>query len=458
MRHQVAIIGGGWAGLAAAVRATELGLQVSVYEASRHWGGRARRLNLAHPAGDSLPLDNGQHILIGAYRQTLAMMRTVGVPLQEVLRPMPLDLRFADGTGLATPRWARRWPAPLDILAAVCQAGGWSWSDRWSFLLAAARWRRLGFVCPAHVSVADLCARLTPRVMEDLIEPLCVAALNTPAREASGQVFLTVLRDALLGQGTPPWRASDLLLPCADLGRLLPDAAVQWLQRHGATMHTGARVRSLVFRGSTWHLTTPDFTHEADHVIVATGAPEASGLLKPVAGVPAHWVARAQAIRHEPIATLYVQGELEGGWPGQQPMLALRSRHAGEPAQYVFHRNRLDGAMWPPERQGVPLLAFVASACRLDRPSLEAAVLAQAREQLGLHQPRLLQTVIEKRATFVCSPGLQRPGRDVAPGLTAAGDYVEGPYPATLEGAVRSGVNAADCASAILQGRQHVAP
>lgn len=444
MSRRVAIIGGGWAGLAAAVRATELGLRVSVYEASRQWGGRARRLQLVHPDGHVLPLDNGQHILIGAYRQTLALMRTVGVPLQEVLRPMPLDLRFADGGGLATPRWARHWPAPLDILAAVCQAGGWSWSDRWSFLLAAARWRHQGFECPAQASVADLCTALTPRVMEDLIEPLCVAALNTPAREASGQVFLTVLRDALLGQGTPPWRASDLLLPCADLGRLLPDAAVQWLQRQGASVHTGSRVRSLVRQGTTWHLTTPAFTHAADHVIVATEAAQACDLLQRVDGVPADWLTRARAIRHEPIATLYVQGELEQGWPGPQPMLALRSRHAGEPAQYVFHRNQLDGALWPAGQPNTALLAFVASACRLDRPDLEAAVLAQAQEQLGLRHARLLQTVIEKRATFVCSPGLQRPGQDLMAGLTAAGDYIEGPYPATLEGAVRSGLQAAD--------------
>ena len=82
------------------------------------------------------------------------------------------------------------------------------------------------------------------------------------------------------------------------------------------------------------------------------------------------------------------------------------------------------------------------SASQGDANTLQASVLAQARAQLGLVlQP--VKTVIEKRATFACTPGLQRPGHRIAPGLLACGDYTEGPYPATLEGAVRSGIRVA---------------
>jgi predicted NAD/FAD-dependent oxidoreductase len=84
------------------------------------------------------------------------------------------------------------------------------------------------------------------------------------------------------------------------------------------------------------------------------------------------------------------------------------------------------------------LLAFVVSASTGDRADIQALVLSQARRQLGL-QLESVQTVVEKRATFACTPGLQRPPMVVAPGLRACGDYVAGPYPATLEGAVRSG-------------------
>jgi predicted NAD/FAD-dependent oxidoreductase len=91
------------------------------------------------------------------------------------------------------------------------------------------------------------------------------------------------------------------------------------------------------------------------------------------------------------------------------------------------------------------LLAFVVSASPLDRQQVQADVLAQASSQLGLHDLEVVQTVIERRATFACTPKLLRPPMQVLAGddrLLACGDYVQGPYPATLEGAVRSGLAA----------------
>jgi hypothetical protein len=115
------------------------------------------------------------------------------------------------------------------------------------------------------------------------------------------------------------------------------------------------------------------------------------------------------------------------------PLLALR-HHEAAPAQFVFDRGQLGGP--------AGLLAFVISASLGERDTLQTQVLQQAHAQLGLElQP--VQTVVEKRATFACTPALQRPGQLVAPGLLACGDYVTGPYPATLEGAVRSGIQAA---------------
>ena len=121
------------------------------------------------------------------------------------------------------------------------------------------------------------------------------------------------------------------------------------------------------------------------------------------------------------------------------PMLALRNT-AEHPAQFVFDRGPLDG------QQG--LLAFVVSASDGDRALIEQQVLQQAGAQLGLPGLRPVQTVVEKRATFASTPGLQRPAMQVLPGLTACGDYVDGPYPATLEGAVLSGTAVAACAAA----------
>jgi predicted NAD/FAD-dependent oxidoreductase len=89
-------------------------------------------------------------------------------------------------------------------------------------------------------------------------------------------------------------------------------------------------------------------------------------------------------------------------------------------------------------------MAFVVSDCRTDRETLEQQVLEQARQQLGWQDIQAVLTVVEKRATFACRPGVKRPGMELGHGLWACGDYVNGPYPATLEGAVRCGITAAD--------------
>jgi hypothetical protein len=112
-------------------------------------------------------------------------------------------------------------------------------------------------------------------------------------------------------------------------------------------------------------------------------------------------------------------------------MVALHSQ-TDRPAQFVFCRTQLT--------QQTGVLACVISACNTERALLEKQVVQQLQEQLGLHSMEVLQTVVEKRAAFACTPHLQRPVRAVAPHVWACGDYVAGPYPATLEGAVRSGL------------------
>jgi squalene-associated FAD-dependent desaturase len=424
---RVAIVGAGWAGMTAAVAAVEAGHDATVFEASRAIGGRARALNACLPDGTPITLDNGQHILIGAYTETLRLMRLVGVNPEEALLRGPLSLPFADGTGLQTPAWAAAWPAPLDALAAIATARGWHWSDKLSLLRASLAWQRAGFACAPGLSVVQLCVGLAPRVMQELIEPLCVSALNTPALEASAQVFLRVLKDALFGiRG-----GSHLLLPRVDLSALFPDAAARWLTQRGAQIHTGRRVQRLGWLAPHWQVDGEDF----DRVIWATSASNAALALvesaqaatESIASSLSTWAAQAAALRFEAIATVYA-------WSPQarlpHPMLALRST-ADAPAQFAFDRGQLGGPKG--------LLAFVVSASSGTLDELQAAVLAQASGQLGMAGLQAVQTVVEKRATFACTPGLLRPPQTIAPGLLAAGDYVDGPYPATLEGAVRSG-------------------
>jgi len=417
---KLAVIGAGWAGLACAVEATRLGHAVTLFETAHMAGGRARRVDHMH----GLTLDNGQHILIGAYTATLKLMRDVGVDVDKALLRLPLSLRFADGGGLKLPRL----PAPLDLLAGIFTARGWSWRDKSTLLRTAVQWRLGGFRCDPGTTVATLCAGLTPRVMEELIEPLCVSALNTPVDQSSGEVFLRVLHDALFsGSG-----GADLLLPRVDLGALFPDAALTWLARHGATLRIGLRVHAIWPEGSAWRVDGERF----DHVVLACAPWDAARLVR-ASGLPAqHWCESTETLCFEAIATVY----LRGARPLAEPMLALRSRPGTAPAQFVFDRGQLGGP------EGV--LAMVVSANETPREALELQAMAQAATQLGQIGLQPVQTVVEKRATFACTPGLVRPAATIAPGLQACGDYTEGPYPATLEGAVRSGLAAANALTA----------
>ncbi len=422
--QKVAVIGAGWAGCAAAIQAQKLGYHVTVFEASRTAGGRARRVEVMHD-GQPFSLDNGQHILIGAYSETLKLMAEVGVDIHKYLLRMPLTLQFPDGSGLKLPSL----PAPLDALAGILQARGWSWADKLSLLKTATRWQLQKFECAPQLSVADLCQKISPRIMATLIEPLCVSALNTPADRASGQVFLTVLRDSLFAVSG----GSNLLLPCTDLSALLPDAALAWLAAQSGKVKLGIRVSSITQLEKRWQLLDATGTPlgQFDKVILACPPPEAARLARSTTVASAEWLALADGLHYEAIATVYAHvpnARLA------QPMLALPST-SSHPAQFVFDRGQLGGP--------AGLLAFVVSASQASSAEISAQVMAQAAKQLGLHELQVLQTIVEKRATFACTPNLKRPGTLIAPGLLACGDYIQGPYPATLEGAVRSGLHAA---------------
>ncbi len=420
--RRLAVIGGGWAGLAAAIEATRRGDRVTLFEMANRLGGRARSLEV-----EGLLLDNGQHICIGAYAETLRLLRVVGVSEDAAFLRMPLRIGYADGASLEL-----RAGAPIfAFAAAVWRHPRWSRGARMALLASAARWMLNRFQCDPAWTVDQLVAEMPADVRTELIEPLCVAALNTPSDEASAVIFLRVLKDALFsGRGS-----ADLLLPRVDLDRTFPEPARRWLAAAGAFIRTGRRVGSLDRGDGVWSVDGEVF----DAVVMAASPVESARLVR---SLRPDWADAAAGLPYEPIVTVYLRS---GDTVLPQPMLALRSG-AGAPAQFVFDRGQLGG---PPG-----LLAFVVSGAKEWVESGSAATadatLAQAQVELGglLRCPlETVQVVTEKRATFRCFPGLRRPVMRIAPGLVAAGDHVEGPYPSSLEGATRSGVTAVQALS-----------
>lgn len=428
-RRRIAVVGAGWAGLAAAVAGCSGGAAVSLFEMAPQVGGRARSVASGGGANRWV-LDNGQHILIGAYRDTLALMEMVGVPLEQVLHRTPLRLVDVDGRGLVLPSGPAWWAFARGVLA----ARHWTWRDRWALLRVAGGWAQRGFTCERSQTVADISAGLPASVRRELIDPLCIAALNTPADSASATVFLRVLKDALFsGRGS-----SDLLLPRVPLSDLLAEPAKDWLTAHGANLSLRSRVQSIAAGAAhdePWIVDGEVF----DAVVLACTASEASRL---VSTMHPAWAARAARVHYQSIVTVYAW-HVEARLPAA--MAALEAT-ADFPAQFVFDHGQLT------QRPG--LLAFVISGANdwlaQGMDVTVEATMAQARQSLPaapwVDALSSVGAFAERRATFACVPGLDRPPSEIMPGLWAAGDYVEGPYPSTLEGAVRSGFAAARAA------------
>ncbi len=415
------MIGAGWAGLAAAVTLAERGVPVTVFEASRSLGGRARRVNI-----DGVDLDNGQHILIGAYRETLRLMRKVGADPDKLLLRLPLELRFAGGFHLRAPRL----PYPLNLLVALLGAKGLDLAQSFAALRFMATLRANDFRIEPDRSVAQLLHehKQVGVLRTHVWEPLSVSALNTPVDRASAQVFVNVLRDGLAGAR----EASDLLIARTDLGHLFPEPAAEYIKAHGGRIELGAPVRTIAKDDSGFRL---DDRPERYTAVIAACAPQhAAPLLSGFAELAATR-AMLEGLDYEPIVTCYLQYPESVTLP--TPMLGLN----GGIVQWAFDRGRLGGPKG--------LIAAVISASgtheELSKEALVSRIEAELKSALGaLPAVRSSQVIAERRATFSCRPGLSRPQATTSiPGLVLAGDYVASDYPGTLETAVRSGIAAA---------------
>jgi hydroxysqualene dehydroxylase len=432
----VVVVGGGWAGLAAAVELTHAGIPVTLIEAARQLGGRARCVRFGE-----LRVDNGQHILLGAYREWLALLRRIGLEEQQVVRRLPLELEMAGAHDPGLRLRAPALPAPLHLLAALLGARGLTLRER----LAALRFGH--FLARARLppeqdrTVATLLRerRQPARLVRLLWEPLCLAALNTPIETASAQLFLQVLRESFRHRR----RDSDLLLPVTDLGSALPEPALHYIEHHGGQVWLNRRVTGLRLAGNRLQgVELGDDFLPARQLVLAANPASCQRLLSPHEAFTD--IVRGLArLEHQPITTLYLR------YPEtvrlHRPMLGLLDG----PGQWIFDRGLA----------GQPgLMAVVISAAGahmdLDNTDLGNAVVRQL-ATLFPHWPAPRERLVirEKRATFASQVGVAalRPASATpVAGCWLAGDYTATGLPGTLEGAVLSGRS---CARAIL--RQH---
>jgi squalene-associated FAD-dependent desaturase len=424
----VAVIGGGCAGLAAAAILAEHNVPVTVFEAAKHLGGRARGLNWKGKR-----LDNGQHILIGAYRDTLRLMRLAGVDESRALLRLPLQLIQHGQFRLQAPSWL---PAPLHILLGLLRAQGLSRGERFAALRFMARLRLANFHLAHDIPLATLLAenKQPENVTRWLWEPLCLAALNTPLAQASAKVFLNVLRDSF----SQSKRDSDLLLPRVDLSALFAEPLASYIESQGGAIKHGTTVTAIAPQNGGYTITADEHEYYFTHAILAVPP---FRLEKLASSLPqlATAIQACAGYDYQPIATVYLQYPESVSLPF--PMLGL----PGDFVQWLLDRGNLDGQ--------AGLLAVVISA---DGPHMELSQDGLAERVSGeiaqafpaFPRPLWHKVIIEKRATFACVPNMPRPHQQTeSPNLYLAGDYTASDYPATIEGAVRSGIA---CARKIL--------
>lgn len=426
--YRVAIIGGGYAGMSAAVELCRAGVAPTVFEASGTLGGRARRVAI-----EGEVLDNGLHILIGAYRETLRMVEQVKEANDSpgLLRvPLELDIhhRFHLKAGAL--------PAPLNMLQGLITASGLDAADKWVITRMMLSLRLRGYTIASDMSVADLLTKhgQTVRARKLLWEPLCVSALNTSPNEASSRVFAAVLRDTFAS----PASNCDLLLPTVDLTRLLPDRAANFVLCRGGSVRLACRVQAVRSTTSGVCITAGGAEESFDAAIIAVAPQHVSAIAQQEPALT-DAVQIIDRFSYRPIHSIYL-----GYGTGVQmprPMQGLDARYA----QWVFDRGQLCG------QHGTLGVVISADGQHQDLPqsTLAAAVHAELADAFpGLPPPRWHRVIAEKRATIASTVGLHRPTvRTGSPRLFLAGDYVETVYPATLEAAVRSGVHAARLAA-----------
>ncbi|MFO7602860.1 MAG: hydroxysqualene dehydroxylase HpnE [Gammaproteobacteria bacterium] len=430
-QNNTLVIGGGWSGLAAAIELSRQHHPVQVLESARQLGGRARRVPF-----DNTSLDNGQHLLIGAYRDTLQLLKTIGLDPEQVLQRFTLDWQVFSPHHKKIRIQAYTAPAPLHLLFGLLSAQGLHWRDKYRALLLGHKLWKGDSLGEQDISVQQWldAHQQSTELVEAFWEPLCLATLNTPLETASAKTFVRVLSDAFLKSAA----ASDYLIPRQDLSGMFVDPALTFIEKNGGTIRLAHKVDEILLQDN--HVTgvrCQDQVIAAEHIILSTPPNISAGLLAHIPGLEP-LVRQLAGFHYHPICTVYLRYPKDTCLPTTTPVVGMRQRLC----QWVFDRRVCQQA-------GIIAVVISSSGAHmaLDNAELIRQVAGELAECFP-HWPAhsAAKVIREKRATFACSVGIDTmrpPGATAVTGLYLAGDYIDTGYPATLEGAIQSGLRAA---------------
>ena len=433
-QKSVAVIGAGWAGLAAAHTLQQKNLRVHVFEQSHTLGGRARKV---HSRKLGRTIDNGQHLLIGAYSDTLRLMQELGLDEREHFLRQPLDISTLNQDFRL--HLKSTLPAPFDFLQALLWAKGLALTDKCKLIRALLTLKRQKWRVPHAQTVGNWLKqeKQTPFLYQAFWEPLCIATLNTHINKASMQLFARVLQHSTdAGK-----QASNFLIPRVNLSAL-------WAEKLSKAIRFtyGKSIQSLSITPKGYQIDSLDF----DAVILATPAEQCAKILAtlPNSENQPGFMEALRQFSFNPIMTITL--ELEKNWQLPLPLYLLKTEHPQQdPGQWLFMRSRFMADTGKSVRPEIAIVISQASEwLEKDKPEIIRLVIEQlarqAPENLPLPAVTAWDIITEKRATFSAEPGLHRlPNATAWPGLYLAGDWTDTGFPGVLEGAVKSGQLAA---------------
>jgi len=442
--YDVIVIGGGWAGLAAAVRLVKRGARVLVLEARSRLGGRATAF-ADRDTGEVV--DNGQHILLGCYSDALDFLREIGAE-DHVRLQRELAVTMIDPQGRRSRLVCPALPPPLHLLAGIVEWDGIGWRDkvaalRMASVIRLARRQMAGGAVAAASPGETVDAWLirngqTDRIREMLWYPLALAALNQSPKAASAPPFARVLAEMFGGDP----RAAAIGLPTRPLEAMYAEPARAYIEAHGGHVQTGSPAKVLVNGARASGAATDGESWSAQSVISAVPWHALPSLFVDAPPQLGDLFRRVELMAPCPIVTVNL-------WLDRavldEPFVGL----PGRAMQWVFDKRLVVG-------DTASHLSLVSSGAAPLAAQSNEALIATAYTELAeaipaAREARMLRATVvrEPKATFSLAPGQPaRPGALTAlDRFVLAGDWTDTGLPATIESAVRSGHKAAETAS-----------
>jgi zeta-carotene desaturase len=430
--RSVAVIGGGLAGLSGACALADAGFQITLFERRPYLGGRAS--SYQHP-GTNEVVDNCQHVLLGCCTNLLDFYQRLGA---EQKIAWFNELYFIEPGGRCSTLAPSPLPAPMHSTPAFLHAQFLELADKDA--IARAMLRFIGGI-PSDTDESFLSwlerHGQTPRAIERFWKPVLVSALNEDLDRVSIHYAAQVFRESFLKSPA----AGRMGVPRVPLSELYATAA-DYIRARGGEVHCRAAVRAVTPTNDAVRITTDERGVTFDTAVLAVPF-EAVGELLPQVAEVAPLRAQLAQLEHSPITGIHL-------WFDRRITHLPHAVLLDRTIQWLFHKSLIQEGRSAEGSYVELVVSSSKSLVNMQRQEIIDLALAELKEFFPEARTASLvkATVIkEVRATYSAKPGSDqfRPKTETAwPNLFLAGDYTLTGWPATMEGAVRSGYCAAE--------------